>query len=158
MFHHTRELNPTEHSCDSTTISLRYRVSLLRTFKDGFYPGLNLLPDGTIIATTYTTYRQDDGGCSIVSVRFKLSEIDTMAAEGVLFRNAFVTTSVCSPSRAAIVTGQFARSRGIGDLSATVTPVSWADTLPAILRKGRYSTRHIGKWEIGPGEEGQLLA
>ena len=85
-------------------------------------------------------------------------EIDRLAAEGVLFRKAFVTTSVCSPSRAAIVTGQFARSRGIGDLSATVTPVSWADTLPAILRKGGYSTRHIGKWEIGPGEEAQLLA
>jgi hypothetical protein len=58
----------------------QYRISLLRTFKDGFYPGLHLLPDGTIIATTYTTYRQDDGGCSIVSVRFKMSEIDAMAA------------------------------------------------------------------------------
>jgi len=59
----------------------QYRVSLLKTFKDGFYPGIHLLPDGTIVATTYTTYRQDDGGCSIVSVRFKISEIDAMSAE-----------------------------------------------------------------------------
>jgi len=59
----------------------QYRVSLLRTFKDGFYPGIHLLPDGTIVATTYTTYRQDDGGCSIVSVRFTINEIDALAAK-----------------------------------------------------------------------------
>ena len=57
----------------------QYRISLLRTFKDGFYPGLHLLPDGTIVATTYTTYEKDDGGCSIVSVRFKMDEIDATA-------------------------------------------------------------------------------
>lgn len=59
----------------------QYRVSLLRTFKDGFYPGIHLLPNGTIVATTYTTYRQEDVGCSIVSVRFKMSEIDALATK-----------------------------------------------------------------------------
>lgn len=54
----------------------QYRINLLRTFKDGFYPGLHRLPDGTIIATTYTTLRENDGGCSIVSVRFTAEEID----------------------------------------------------------------------------------
>lgn len=57
----------------------QYRVSLIKTFKDGLYPGLHLLPDGTIVATTYANYRQEDVGCSIVSVRFKLSEIDALA-------------------------------------------------------------------------------
>lgn len=57
----------------------QYRVSLLKTFKDGFYPGLHLLPDGTIVATTYANYRQEDIGCSIVSVRFKMSEVDALA-------------------------------------------------------------------------------
>ena len=56
----------------------QYRISLLRTFKDGFYPGIHLLPDGTIVATTYANYRQEDIGCSIVSIRFKMSEIDAM--------------------------------------------------------------------------------
>jgi hypothetical protein len=56
----------------------QYRVSLLRTFKDGFYPGIHILPDGTIVATTYTHYRQGDVGCSIVSVRFKMSEVDEL--------------------------------------------------------------------------------
>jgi putative CocE/NonD family hydrolase len=55
------------------------RVSLLKTFKDGFYPGIHQLPDGTIVATTYTHYGKDDVGCSIVSVRFTIAEIDALA-------------------------------------------------------------------------------
>ena len=54
-------------------------MSLLKTFKDGFYPGIHLLPDGTIVATTYANYRKEDVGCSIVSVRFKMSEIDALS-------------------------------------------------------------------------------
>jgi hypothetical protein len=54
------------------------RVSLLKTWKDGFYPGIHLLPDGTIVATTYANYRQEDIGCSIVSIRFKMGEIDAL--------------------------------------------------------------------------------
>jgi hypothetical protein len=57
----------------------QYRVSLLKTFKDGFYPGLHLLPDGTIVATTYANYRTEDIGCSIVSIRFKMSEVEALA-------------------------------------------------------------------------------
>ena len=59
----------------------QYRVSLLKTFKDGFYPGIHLLPDGTIVATTYTTYRQEDAGCSIVSIRFTIKEIDALSSK-----------------------------------------------------------------------------
>ena len=58
----------------------QYRISLLKTFKDGFYPGLHLLPDSTIVATTYANYRKEDTGCSIVSIRFKMEEIDRLAA------------------------------------------------------------------------------
>ena len=57
----------------------QYRVSLLKTFKDGFYPGIHLLPDGTIVATTYANYRKEDVGCSVVSVRFKMSEVDALS-------------------------------------------------------------------------------
>jgi hypothetical protein len=59
----------------------QYRVSLLKTFKDGFYPDLHLLPDDTIVATTYANYRKEDVGCSIVSIRLKISEVDTLAAK-----------------------------------------------------------------------------
>ena len=55
-------------------------AALLKTFKDGFYPGLHLLPDGTIVATTYANYRKEDIGTSIVSVRFKIGEVDATSA------------------------------------------------------------------------------
>jgi len=57
----------------------QYRVSLLNTFKDGFYPGIHRLPDGTIVATTYANARETDVGCSIVSIRFTIEEIDSLA-------------------------------------------------------------------------------
>lgn len=56
-------------------------MSLLRTFKDGFCPGIHLLPDGTIVATTYANYCAEGAGCSVISARFKMSEIDTLAAQ-----------------------------------------------------------------------------
>jgi hypothetical protein len=55
-------------------------VSLLKTFKDGFYPGIHLLPDGTIVATTYANLLATENP-SIVSVRFQMSEVDAMAAK-----------------------------------------------------------------------------
>jgi hypothetical protein len=58
----------------------QYRVSLLKTFKDGFYPGIHLLPDGTIVATTYANLIATDNP-SIVSVRFQMSEVDALAAK-----------------------------------------------------------------------------
>ena len=59
----------------------QYRVSLLKTVKDGFYPGIHLLPDGTIVATTYATRSDEDVGCSIVSVRFTVAEVDALAVK-----------------------------------------------------------------------------
>ena len=56
----------------------QYDIFLCDSTKDGFYPGIHLLDDGTIVATTYATLKGDKG-CSIVSVRFKMSEIDALA-------------------------------------------------------------------------------
>jgi hypothetical protein len=58
----------------------QYRVSLVKTHKDGLYPGLHLLPDGTIVATTYASLAPDENP-SIVSVRFTMSEVDALAAK-----------------------------------------------------------------------------
>jgi hypothetical protein len=57
----------------------QYRVALLKTVKDGFYPGIHLLPDGTIVATTYATLGKATDGCSIASVRFTIPEVDALA-------------------------------------------------------------------------------
>lgn len=55
-----------------------YRVKLLHNFAgwDCGYPGLELLPDGTIVATTYVKYHPGAEKHSVVSVRFKIEELD----------------------------------------------------------------------------------
>ena len=80
--------------------------------------------------------------------------LDCLATQGTLFRNTFVTASVCSVSRAAILTGAYPCSRGSGNLVAMVTPKNPDVTYPAVLRAGGYETGYIGKWDVGSGEEG----
>ena len=62
----------------------QYRVKLLHSHAkstgDCGYPGLELLPDGTIVATTYIKYRPGSEQHSVVSTRFTLAELDAMAA------------------------------------------------------------------------------
>ena len=55
-----------------------YRVKLLHSYKgaDCGYPGLELLPDGTFLATTYIKLHNTEEKNSVVSVRFRLSEIE----------------------------------------------------------------------------------
>lgn len=59
-----------------------YRVKLLHSYKggDNGYPGLELLPDGTFVATTYIKYREGPEKNSVVSARFTLAETDRMIA------------------------------------------------------------------------------
>jgi len=59
----------------------QYRVKLLHGYKLGDlgYPGVELLPDGTIVATTYLKYWNDERQHSVVTTRFKLSETDALA-------------------------------------------------------------------------------
>ncbi|MGI6391306.1 MAG: hypothetical protein ACOX7Q_14130 [Kiritimatiellia bacterium] len=58
----------------------QYRVKLLHgyTLFDLGYPGMELLPDGTIVATTYLKYWNDARKHSVVSTLFKLAETDAL--------------------------------------------------------------------------------
>ncbi len=79
----------------------------------------------------------------------KTPNLDHLAREGVIFRNHFVTTSICCVSRASIFTGQYERRHGIGDFSKPFTAAQWAQTYPALLRKHGYRTGFIGKFGVG---------
>ena len=63
-----------------------YRIKLLHSYAgtDCGYPGMELLPDGTIVATTYIKYREDQNKHSVVSTRFKIAETDVKYAEYLL--------------------------------------------------------------------------
>lgn len=74
--------------------------------------------------------------------------IDQLASEGVRFRNAFVTTSVCWVSRAVLFTGQWARSHVQRNAVPKVRPEAAATLYPVQLRKAGYTTAHFGKWHF----------
>ena len=79
----------------------------------------------------------------------KTPNIDRIAREGAIFENAFVTTPLCSPSRASFLTGRYVRSHKVldntdhNDLSHQL--VTW----PRLLHDAGYETGYAGKWHMG---------
>jgi N-acetylglucosamine-6-sulfatase len=73
--------------------------------------------------------------------------MDKMAKEGAHLKNAFVTTSLCSPSRASILTGQYAHTHTVVDNSAPL-PANLT-FFPQYLQKKGYKTAFMGKWHMG---------
>ncbi len=73
--------------------------------------------------------------------------LDRLIERGVLFENAFVTTSLCSPSRASILTGQYAHRHGVLDNRTRLDPET--PTFPQELQRSGYRTAFVGKWHMG---------
>ena len=74
-------------------------------------------------------------------------QLDRLAREGAHFKNAFVTTALCSPSRASILTGKYAHRHRIVD-NNTAIPAG-TTFFPALLQKTGYKTGFFGKWHMG---------
>ena len=80
------------------------------------------------------------------STIIKTPHIDRLAREGMLFRLAFVTNSICAPSRATVLTGQFGHLNGVPTNSEPLHPTTL--TFPKLLRANGYQTAVLGKWHL----------
>jgi N-acetylglucosamine-6-sulfatase len=81
----------------------------------------------------------------------KTPALDRMAASGAHLENTFVTTALCSPSRASILTGRYAHRHGVVD---NTSPIPRGTVFfPQYLQKAGYRTAYVGKWHMGEDAE-----
>jgi len=73
--------------------------------------------------------------------------MDKMAREGIHFSRAIVTTSLCSPSRASILSGMYTHNHGVADNYNPVDPQ--LKFFPEYLQQAGYQTAFVGKWHMG---------
>ena len=72
--------------------------------------------------------------------------LDKMANEGMIFDNVYCNNSICTPSRASIITGQYPQTNGVLDLDGKIPPER--QFLPHEMKKAGYLTAMIGKWHL----------
>jgi len=76
----------------------------------------------------------------------RTKNIDRIAAEGALLKNCFCTNSICVPSRATILTGQYSHINGATTLGGRLAPD--ADNVAKHLKTAGYDTAIVGKWHL----------
>jgi len=103
-------------------------------------------------------YTDDQGYGDVSAYRqadIQTPNIDRIAREGMLFRNMRANCTVCSPSRAALLTGKYPDRVGVPGVIRTKKENSWGfldtgvTTLADELKKCGYHTAIIGKWHLG---------
>jgi arylsulfatase A-like enzyme len=105
-------------------------------------------PNVIIIFTDDQGYQ--DLGC-YGSPKIKTPNIDKLAAEGIRFTNFYVTASVCTPSRASLLTGKYSFGSGVGNVIFPDRKALEPEqiTIAEVLKTEGYKTACFGKWHLG---------
>ncbi len=90
--------------------------------------------------------RHDAMGCA-GRPELQTPNLDRLAAEGIRFTNAFVTTSLCSPSRASFFNGCYAHRHGVVANESNDPPAD-LPTFPEVFQAAGYRTAFFGKWHM----------
>lgn len=90
--------------------------------------------------------RHDTLGCA-GDPRLETPHLDRLARDGVRFSNAFVTSSLCSPSRASMLTGCYAHRHGVVD-NISRDPDRSCPNFAQLLQQAGYETAYFGKWHM----------
>lgn len=96
--------------------------------------------------------RNDTLGCAGHPI-IKTPVVDSLAAEGVRFTNAFVTTSICAAGRASVFTGLHERTHGFTFGTPPIKEKHAVTSYPPLLRKAGYRTGFIGKFGVNAGKD-----
>jgi arylsulfatase A len=136
----------------SITMPFRCAMLILLYLLPLFLTAQNNKPNIIIIYTDDLGY--GDLGC-YGATKISTPNIDKLAKEGLRFTNGHSTSATCTPSRYALMTGQYPwRKKGTGVLPGDAALIIPTDrtTLPGQLKKAGYKTGIVGKWHLGLGD------
>ncbi len=129
-------------------IRLRYLVLAL-CFGTAVCPAADSRPNVIVILADDLGY----GDTSLFDGWVKTPQIERLAAEGLTFTDFHTNSSVCSPTRAAFLTGRYQQRVGIVDVVARHLDTPGLEptelTIPRLMKQNGYRTALFGKWHLG---------
>ena len=133
---------PSKIFCLVILIIIFFCLPLLGALKDKDLIRPNIL---FVMSDDHTTQALGVYGSRLASLN-PTPNIDRLAREGMLFTNVFCNNSICTPSRASILTGQYPQTNGVIDLNGRLR--GSRQYLPRELNKLGYHTALVGKWHL----------